>query len=388
MLLTTQYLDEADQLADRITVMGTGTVIAEGTSSELKSRLGGDRVIVTASHGTGPPTALAHLLTGTADEDTREVTIEAGPAGGTAALLAAVRALDRSGLDVDDVLLRRPTLDEVFLHLTDADHRHGRPPMIATLSQGWIVTLRDLKHWVREPWTPIFGIAFSVMLLLVFGFLFGGAIDVPGGGDYLEYLLPGMFALSMLFGVESTMTAIAQDTKRGITDRFRSMPISSVAVPLGRCGADLLNSAVQLLVLMVGGLLVGWRIDDGAGRAMLAVALLLWLRFAVLWIGIYLGVTLRGEGAQMAVQVLVWPLGFLSNLFVAPETMPDWLGFLAQWNPVSATAAAARELFGNPTGITGGVLADHAVLVAFGWPLVLTAIFLPLSARAYRNLSR
>ena len=96
-----------------------GTVIAEGTSSELKSRLGGDRVIVTARQGTDL-TALAHVLTGTADEDTREVTVEAGPAGGTAALLAAVRALDRTGLDVDDVLLRRPTLDEVFLHLTDA----------------------------------------------------------------------------------------------------------------------------------------------------------------------------------------------------------------------------------------------------------------------------
>jgi ABC-2 type transport system permease protein len=115
---------------------------------------------------------------------------------------------------------------------------------------------------------------------------------------------------------------------------------------------------------------------------------LLWLRFAVLWIGIFLGVVLRGEGAHSAVQVLVWPLGFLSNLFVAPETMPDWLGFLAQWNPVSASAAAARELFGNPTGITDGVLAEHTVLVAFAWPLVLTAVFLPLSARAYRNLSR
>ena len=260
--------------------------------------------------------------------------------------------------------------------------------MIAALREGWIVTQRDLKHWVREPWTPILGIAFSVMLLLVFGFLFGGAIEVPGGGDYLDYLLPGMFTLSMMFGVEATMLAVAQDTKRGITDRFRSMPISSVAVPLGRCGADLLNSAVQLVVLMVGGLLVGWRIDNGAGHAMLAVALLLWLRFAMLWIGIYLGVTLRGEGAQMAVQVLIWPLVFLSNVFVAPETMPGWLGFLAQWNPVSATAAAARELFGNPTGITDGVLADHAVLLAFGWPLVLTAIFLPLSASAYRNLSR
>jgi ABC-type multidrug transport system permease subunit len=260
--------------------------------------------------------------------------------------------------------------------------------MTAALRQGWIVTQRDLKHWVREPWTPIFGIAFSVMLLLVFGYLFGGAIDLPGGGDYLPYLLPGMFALSMMFGVETTMSAVAEDTRRGLTDRFRSMPISSVAVPLGRAGADLANSSAQLLVLMIGGMFMGWGAEAGAAKAMLAVALLLWLRFAVLWIGIFLGVVLRGEGATMAVQVLVWPLGFLSNLFVAPETMPDWLGFLAQWNPVSATAAAARELFGNPTGITDGVLAEHAVLVAFGWPLVLTAVFLPLSARAYRNLSR
>ena len=260
--------------------------------------------------------------------------------------------------------------------------------MIATLREGWIVTQRDLQHWVREPWTPIFGIAFSLMLLLIFGFLFGGAIEVPGGGDYLDFLLPGMFALSMLFGVESTMTASPRTPSAASPTGSGRMPISSVAVPLGRCGADLLNSAVQLVVLMVGGLLVGWRIDDGVGRALLAVALLLWLRFAMLWIGIYLGVTLRGEGAQMAVQVLVWPLAFLSSVFVAPETMPGWLGFLAQWNPVSATAAAARELFGNPTGITDGVLADHAVLLAFAWPLVLTAIFLPLSARAYRNLSR
>ncbi|MET0525297.1 MAG: ATP-binding cassette domain-containing protein [Nocardioides sp.] len=118
VLLTTQYLDEADQLADRITVMGAGKVIAEGTSAELKSTLGGDRVIVTAAPGTELP-ALAELLGGPADEDTREVTVEAGPAGGTAALLTVVRALDRTGFEVDDVLLRRPTLDEVFLHLTD-----------------------------------------------------------------------------------------------------------------------------------------------------------------------------------------------------------------------------------------------------------------------------
>jgi len=120
VLLTTQYLDEADQLADRITLMGAGRVIAEGTSAELKSRLGGDRVIVTTQVD-GDPVALAELLGGTVDPETREVTVEAGPAGGTAALLAAVRAIDSAAIEVDDVLLRRPTLDEVFLHLT-ADH--------------------------------------------------------------------------------------------------------------------------------------------------------------------------------------------------------------------------------------------------------------------------
>jgi ABC-2 type transport system ATP-binding protein len=122
VLLTTQYLDEADQLADRITVMGAGRVIAEGTSSELKTRLGGDRVIVTGRAGMDPA-ALAMLLGGTTDPESDEVTVEAGPAGGTAALLAAVRAIDAAGVEVEDVLLRRPTLDEVFLHLTEGAHR-------------------------------------------------------------------------------------------------------------------------------------------------------------------------------------------------------------------------------------------------------------------------
>ena len=256
----------------------------------------------------------------------------------------------------------------------------------AALRHGWIVMLRDLRHWVREPWGPIFGIAFSVMLLLVFGYLFGGAIDVPGGGEYLSYLLPGMFALSMMFGVESTMSAMATDSRKGITDRFRSLPITGVAVPLGRAGADLLSSALQLAVLMVGGLLVGWSTDAGVGEVLLGVALLLWLRLAVLWIGVFLGLTFRAEGALMAVQVLVWPIGFLSGVIVPPGTMPRWLSVLADLNPVSATAAACRELFGNPTAASDGLLADHAVLLAAGWPALLLVVFVPLSARAYRRL--
>ncbi|XVU24094.1 ABC transporter permease [Actinoplanes sp. CA-054009] len=257
---------------------------------------------------------------------------------------------------------------------------------MTTVRAGWIMTQRELAHWARQPWTPIFGLLFSIMLLLVFGFLFGGAISVPGGGDYISFLLPGMLALSMMFGVESTATTMAADARKGITDRFRSMPIGSSSVALGRVGADMANSAVELFVLILGGLLIGWRITSDPASVALAVALLLWLRFAMLWIGIFVGLAFRGEGATMAVQVLVWPIGFLSTAIVSAETMPGWLGAIAAWNPLSATASAARELFGNPTGITSGPLADGAVVLALAWPLVLTAVFLPLSARAYRRL--
>ena len=259
---------------------------------------------------------------------------------------------------------------------------------MSTLRAGWIITQRDLAHWVRQPWTPVFGVLFTIMLLLVFGFLFGGAITVPGGGDYITFLLPGMLALSMMFGVETTTTAMAADARKGITDRFRSMPIGSASVSLGRVGADMVNSAVELLVLIVGGFLIGWRISADPASVALAVFLLLFLRFAMLWIGIFLGLAFRGESATMAVQVLIWPIGFMSTAIVSSETMPGWLGAIAAWNPLSATASATRQLFGNPTGITGGPLLDGAVWLALGWPLVLLAVFVPLSARAYRKLRR
>ncbi|CAN5514582.1 ABC transporter permease [soil metagenome] len=258
------------------------------------------------------------------------------------------------------------------------------------IRSGWIITQRDLLHWVRQPAGPIFGIAFTVMILLMFAYLFGGAIEIPGFGDanYVSFLLPGVFALTMLFGLENTMAAMSEDAKRGVTDRFRSMPIASSSIVLGRAGADLIYSALSLAVLIGGGLLIGWRVESGLGPALLAVALLLWLRFALLWLGIFLGLTFRGAGATMAIQVLVWPVGFLSSVFVSPETMPAWLGAIAQWNPVSVTATAARELFGNPTGITAGPLAEHSVLLAVLIPAVMTLVFLPLSARAYRGLGR
>ena len=256
------------------------------------------------------------------------------------------------------------------------------------LREGALIAGRDMLHQVREPWGLVFGLAFNIMLILMFGFLFGGAIEVPGGGDYIAYLLPGMLALAMLFGLETTMTAMSEDAKRGITDRFRSLPISSASVALGRAIADLANSVLSLAVLMVGGLLIGWRPTTGPAEIALAVVLLLWLRFALLWVGIFLGLSFRGTGATTAVQVLVWPIGFLSTVFGSAATRPGWVGARAEWHPGAATAAATRELVGYPTGVTTGWLAENAVLAASVWPLVLALVFVPLSAAAYRRLRR
>jgi ABC transporter DrrB family efflux protein len=256
------------------------------------------------------------------------------------------------------------------------------------VADGWTITRRDLIHWVREPAPVIFGLLFPIMIALMFAYLFGGAMIVPGGGDYREFLIPGMFGMNMLFGVSATMIAVRTDAERGVTDRFRSMPMSGPAVLLGRSAADMLNSVVMLAGLVALGFAIGWRPHNSPGETLLAFALLLLLRFALLWLGIYLGLVISGPGASTAIQTLEFPIGFLSNLFVSPSTMPGWLGAISEWNPLSSTVSATRELFGNP-GLGGeSWVAQHAVAMAFAWPLLLLAIFFPLAVRRYRRLSR
>ncbi|PZG52253.1 multidrug ABC transporter permease [Spongiactinospora gelatinilytica] len=252
----------------------------------------------------------------------------------------------------------------------------------------WTITRRDLTHWVNQPAQIVIGLLFPVMIVLMFGYLFGGAVALPGGGDYREFLMPGMFAMTMLFGIETTFAAVAGDAAKGVTDRFRSIPMSGSAVVAGRSVADLLNSVLGLAVMVVCGLAVGWRFHEGAGRAAAAFALLLLLRFAMLWVGIWLGLVVGRPEMLAAIQILVWPLTFVSNTFVPPETMPAWLAAVAQWNPLSATVAAIRDLFGNPGPAGASFAAEHAVALALAWPLALIAVFAPLATRRYRDLNR
>jgi ABC-2 type transport system permease protein len=254
------------------------------------------------------------------------------------------------------------------------------------VADGWTLTRRALTHWARQPAQVVLGLLFPVMTVLMFGYLFGGQMRVPGGGGYREFLLPGMYALTMVFGLETTFASVSGDATRGVTDRFRSLPMASSAVVTGRAAADLLNSMLGLIVMIACGLAVGWRWHEGAGRALLAVGLLLLLRFALLWVGIYLGLVAGSPELLVAVQILVWPVGFLSDIFAAPSTMPGWLGLLAEWNPLSATVSAVRDLFGNPGEGGGSWAAHHAALLAVLWPLLITAIFFPLSVRRFRRL--
>ncbi|MGH3692433.1 MAG: ABC transporter permease [Pseudonocardiaceae bacterium] len=258
----------------------------------------------------------------------------------------------------------------------------------SVLRDTWTITRRDLQHWVAQPAPVVISLLFPVMTVLMFGYLFGGALSVPGGGSYREFLLPGMFTLTMVFGIEMTMVAVVTDAQRGITDRFRALPMASSAVLLGRSSTDMLNAVAGLAVMIGCGLTVGWQARESLTSAMAAIGLLLLLRFALIWVGVYLGLLINGPEAVTVAQILVWPLGFLSNAFVAPSTMPGWLGTIAEWNPLSATVSATRALFGNPGLVSGSWPAEHALALAVAWPVLLIIVFVPLSVRRFRQLSR
>jgi ABC-2 type transport system permease protein len=275
------------------------------------------------------------------------------------------------------------------LTLTPVILRAIRSRMGWAIRDTWVITGRDLAHWRQQPGAVIAStLVFPVMIVLMFGYLLGGAMTVPGGGDYREFLMPGMFAMTMVFGIGATLSAVSADAARGVTDRFRSMPMATSAVIAGRAAADLLNSAAALAVLTGCGFGVGWHPHRGLARAFAALGLLLLLRFAFLWVGVYLGLRFYpNPEAITAVRTLEFPIGFLGNPFVAVSTMPAWLGAIALWNPLSSTVTAARQLFGDPTGANSSWITGHAIVMALAWPLLLTAVFFPLSVHRYRHLS-
>jgi ABC-2 type transport system permease protein len=240
--------------------------------------------------------------------------------------------------------------------------------------------LTKLRH---DPSAIAVTLGGPVVIVVLFGYIFGSAITLPGGGSYRAFLIPGLFAM-IAVNIVPSMFAMARDSSRGVVDRFRSLPIARSAVPFGQAAATAVAGLVSFVLMALCGLAVGWRIDRGAGYALAALALLVAFQFAWIWIGMYLGLVLRSDQAAGQASILIFPVTMLSNVYVPTSGMPAWLRAIADWNPVSALTAAIRDLFGNPGAPANGTWQlAHPVPATLAWTALLLAIFMPLCTRRF-----
>lgn len=255
----------------------------------------------------------------------------------------------------------------------------------------WVVARRHLLRLVRRPDELLGTLLIPVMAVAMFGFVFGDALGaamaVPGV-EYREFLLPGLFALTMAFGIGNTTIAVAADARDGVLDRMRSMPLSPATLLAGRSLADLITALVELAILMTLGMLLGWQWHGGLGAVLAAVGLLVLLRLAFSWVGILLGLLVSGPEAAMKYFSLVFPLAMVADTIVPTDLMPGWLAGLAEWNPLSAVVLATRELFGTTAGPETSWVAEHALMMAVVWPLAITAVCMALALARLRRLGR
>ena len=262
--------------------------------------------------------------------------------------------------------------------------------MRQTYTDTLVITCRNLKRIPRIPELAIFAILQSIMFVLLFAFVFGGAIPLPGGGSYREYLMPGIFAQTIVFAAATTAVGMRDDLNKGLLDRFRSLPMARSSVLIGRIVADVVYNAGILVVLMISGYVVGWRVNTGIPELLAGIGLLLLFALAMTAIGVWLGLVVPSvEVAQQVSFTVLFPITFISNVFVPPQSLPDFLQPVAEWNPVSTLTAATRQLWGNPNPYVGsGLPGEQPALVTVLWVIVIIAIFLPAGVRRYQSLSR
>ena len=265
----------------------------------------------------------------------------------------------------------------------------------SAVHDGLVVARRNLIKIKRVPDLLVFTTIQPIMFVLLFAYVFGGAIArEAGGAAYREFLIAGIFAQTVVFGATITGAGLADDVKKGIIDRFRSLPMSSSAVLVGRTLSDVVNNVLVLVVMGLTGLVVGWRIRTSVPEALLAVVLLLLFAYAISWIMAWIGMLVpTPEVVNNAAFIVIFPLTFIANTFVPLETLPGPLRTFAEWNPVSAVTQAARDLFGNPNPTpapapTSWAL-QHPELYTVLWAGVILLVFVPLATWQYqRSTSR
>ncbi|MFF4525907.1 ABC transporter permease [Streptomyces bluensis] len=260
--------------------------------------------------------------------------------------------------------------------------------MSALVIDGAAVLVRNLQRIRHAPAITVLTQTTPVVFLLFFGYVFGSALAMPGE-EYRAFLVPGLLVATVANGIMTGMFGAAQDAHRGVMDRFRTLPMSRSAVPVGQAVADLLTTAVGLVPLLLVGLAMGWRIEGGWPSAVGAFGLLLLFRFATTWVGILLGLASRSEEAAGQLGSATFMLPLLSNAYIPTDGLPGWLRTIAEWNPISAVTTALRHLFGNaPVPQDGAWPVTHPVAGSLLWCAVLIAVFLPLAVRRYARGER
>jgi ABC-2 type transport system permease protein len=250
----------------------------------------------------------------------------------------------------------------------------------------WVLARRSIARIRREPEQLSDVTIQPVIFVLLFTYVFGSAIHLAGGGNYHQYLISGMFGMTMAGTAPGTAVGLTADMSTGLIDRFRALPISRAAVLAGRTLSDLATQVLGLVVLVATGLAVGWRMEHGIGDALIAVGLSLLIAFAMTWVGACAGMLLRSpETAQALGFIFFLPLSFVSNAFVPTSGMPAWLRDFANWNPLSAVAAACRNLFGGNVPTPDAWPMQHPELAVVIWSIGLIAIFAPTAVYLYRR---
>jgi ABC-2 type transport system permease protein len=265
----------------------------------------------------------------------------------------------------------------------------GEPTLSAAwwaVKNSWVLSRRSIARIAREPEQLIDVTIQPVIFVLLFTYVFGSAIHLAGGGSYHQFLISGMFGMTMAGTAPGTAVGLTTDMSTGLIDRFRSLPISRAAVLAGRTMSDLATQVVGIVVLVATGLAVGWRMQHGIGDALLAAGLSLLFAFAMTWVGACAGMLLRSpETAQAMGFVFFLPLSFVSNAFVPTQGMPAWLRDFANWNPMSAVAATCRKLFGGNVPTTDAWPMQHPELAVLIWSVALIAVFAPTAVYLYRR---
>jgi ABC transporter DrrB family efflux protein len=252
----------------------------------------------------------------------------------------------------------------------------ARLPLSAVVSDALVLTKRNLLHILRTPELLVFATVQPIVFLLLFRYVFGGAIRVPGG-SYVDYLIPGIIVQTVVFGAPSTSVGLAEDMSKGVIDRFRSLPMARSAVLAGRILADLLRNAFVVVLMIAVGMLVGFRLHNGPLAALAAAVIALLLGYALSWVFALVGLCVSDpEAAQLAGLLPIFPLVFASSVFTPVESMPGWLQAFADEQPVTRAADAVRAL------TQGGAVSTDLAWTAL-WVAALLAVFAPLAVRRY-----